>query len=213
MKPSLDELVGRVTALVAATPAPRRVVIGLTGVPGAGKTTLAQALVERLSSSLGSDLVSHVPMDGYHLADVELERLGRRDAKGAPDTFDAAGYVALIRRLREGRDEIVYAPGFDRDLEQPLAGSIPVFPAARVIVTEGNYLLLDGAWTPLRELLDEVWFCRPPESLRQERLLARHVQFGKTPEFAAQWIRATDEPNAELVLATLPHADLVVDAD
>ena len=189
---------------------PTRVLIGITGSPGAGKTTLAAHLVGRLGAELGPDRVAHVPMDGFHLADVELDRLGRRGRKGAPDTFDVDGYVALLRRLRENADPVIYAPGFDRELEQPIAGSIPVPRSAAVIVTEGNYLLLDGRWAGIRPLLTEVWFCRPDETLRSAWLLDRHVRFGKTPEAARAWIAATDEPNAALVAATLPRADLVV---
>jgi pantothenate kinase len=168
--------------------------------------------VRELNGS-GEPWVAHVPMDGFHLADVELERLGRRDRKGAPDTFDAAGYAALLRRLREDADgeDIVYAPGFERDLEQPLAGAVPVPPTARLVVTEGNYLLLDtGAWARVRPQLDEVWFCALDETERIRRLVARHEQFGKAHAEAVAWVHRTDQRNAELVEATWERADLVV---
>ena len=151
-------------------------------------------------------------MDGFHLADVELDRLGRRDRKGAPDTFDAAGYAALLRRLREEADgDIVYAPGFERVLEQPIAGAIPVPPTARLVVTEGNYLLLDtGAWARVRPQLDEVWFCEADEPERIRRLIARHEEFGKPHDQAVAWVLGSDQRNAELVAATRDRADLVV---
>jgi pantothenate kinase len=151
-------------------------------------------------------------MDGFHLADAELERLGRRDRKGAPDTFDAAGYAALLGRLREETyDDVVYAPGFERVLEQPLAGAIPVPPTARLVITEGNYLLLTtGAWSRVRPLLDEAWFCEVPERERVRRLVARHEEFGKTHEEAAAWVSRSDERNADLVATTRGRADLVV---
>ena len=211
MKLSYHDLTQRVCARL--NNAPTRVIIGITGSPGAGKTTLAEQLVSRLAGELGSAQVGHVPMDGYHLADVALDRLGLRDRKGAPATFDAEGYVALLRRLRENADPVIYAPGFDRVIEQPIAGSIAVPRAARVIVTEGNYLLLDGPWAGARALVDEVWFCRPDENVRLERLLARHVEFGKTPEAAVAWMASTDQPNADAIAATLDHADLVVQVD
>lgn len=161
----------------------------------------------------GEPWVAHVPMDGFHLADAELDRLGRRDRKGAPDTFDAAGYAALLRRLREEADgdDIVYAPGFERDLEQPLAGAVPVPPTARLVVTEGNYLLLGtGAWARVRSALDEVWFCEVDEAERVRRLVARHEEFGKARAQAVAWVLGTDQRNADLVAATRDRADLVV---
>ncbi|MEU3948490.1 nucleoside/nucleotide kinase family protein [Streptomyces sp. NPDC029526] len=192
----------------------RRAILGIAGSPGAGKSTLAERLVRELNSTGRHPWVTHVPMDGFHLADAELERLGRRDRKGAPDTFDAAGYAALLVRLRaQPDDEVVYAPAFERVLEQPVAGAIPVPPTARLVVTEGNYLLCEeGAWGQLRSLLDEVWFCAPDEEDRFRRLVARHVEFGKPYDEAVAWVRRSDERNADLVARTMPRADLVVPA-
>jgi pantothenate kinase len=204
---TFDDLLTRARALAADRP---RAVLGIAGSPGSGKSTLAGRLVRALNED-GPPWVAQVPMDGFHLADAELERLGLRDRKGAPDTFDAAGYAALLRRLREETGDVVYAPGFERVLEQPVAGAIPVPPAARLVVTEGNYLLLGtGAWARVRPQLDEVWFCELDEQERIRRLIARHEEFGKGHEEAVAWVRGTDQRNAELVAATRDRADLVV---
>jgi len=120
----------------------RRALLGIAGPPGAGKSTLAEGLVEAIAAVQTADWVAHVPMDGFHLADVQLERLGARDRKGAPDTFDVDGYAHLLRRLLEHPDQPSYAPGFERILEQPIAAAVVVPPSARLVVTEGNYLLL-----------------------------------------------------------------------
>ena len=117
MTPTFTDLVDRARALTGRG---HRAVLGITGAPAAGKSTLAENLVRALGAA-----VAHVPMDGFHLADAELDRLGRRDRKGAPDTFDALGYAALLRRLRDDEDDVVYAPGFERVIEQPFAGAIP----------------------------------------------------------------------------------------
>ncbi|MFJ4833470.1 nucleoside/nucleotide kinase family protein [Streptomyces sp. NPDC088747] len=187
-----------------------RALLGIAGSPGSGKTTLAERLVRELNGD-GPAWAAQVPMDGFHLADVELDRLGRRDRKGAPDTFDAAGYAALLRRLREDEEDLVYAPGFERTLEQPLAAAVPVPRTARLIITEGNYLLLrDAAWTRVRCQLDEVWFRELDEAERLRRLVARHEEFGKDHETALAWVLGTDQRNADLVAATRDRADLVV---
>ncbi|MER5910834.1 nucleoside/nucleotide kinase family protein [Streptomyces sp. NPDC001982] len=187
-----------------------RAILGIAGSPGAGKTTLAAHLVQALNGS-GEPWAAHVPMDGFHLADAELDRLGRRDRKGAPDTFDAAGYAALLRRLREDRDDVVYAPGFERVLEQPIPGVIPVPPEIRFVVTEGNYLLLEtGSWARVRPLLDEVWFCEADEQERIRRLVARHEEFGKDHASALAWVLGTDQRNADLIATTRDRADLIV---
>lgn len=200
------DLVSRIGALPGD-----RVVVGVAGCPGAGKSTLVAALLTALAAEHGPESVAHVPMDGFHLADVELARLGRSDRKGAPDTFDAGGYVALLRRIAAHDEDVVYAPAFERDLEQPVAGAIPVPRTARVVLTEGNYLLLDApGWRAVPGLLDAAWFCDVDPALRHERLVARHVAFGKTPAEAAAWVAAVDGPNAALVEASRDRADLVV---
>ena len=196
------ELVERAAALAAG---PGRSVLGITGPPGAGKSTLAAALVD----ALGGRAVL-VPMDGFHLADDELRRLGRADRKGAPDTFDAAGYVHLLRRLRQRDDDVVHAPVFRRELELAEAGAIPVPRDVPLVVTEGNYLLLDGPFAPVRDLLVQCWYVDVDPDLRLARLLARHERHGRTPAAARRWVGVTDEPNARLVESTRARADVVV---
>ncbi|MEU6576659.1 nucleoside/nucleotide kinase family protein [Streptomyces sp. NPDC046805] len=207
---TFDDLLARARDLATGG---RRAILGIAGSPGAGKTTLAERLVGELNGP-GEPWAAHVPMDGFHLADVELDRLGRRGRKGAPDTFDAAGYAALLRRLREEADgHTVYAPGFERVLEQPLAGVIPVPPEIRLVVTEGNYLLLGtGSWPLVRSRLDEVWFCEIDEQERIRRLVARHEEFGKDHDTAVAWVRGTDQRNADLIAPTRERADLLVPA-
>ncbi|HTJ93317.1 MAG TPA: nucleoside/nucleotide kinase family protein [Pararobbsia sp.] len=183
-----------------------RRILGITGAPGAGKSTLAEALAKALP---GRAVV--VPMDGYHLANVELERLGRASRKGAEDTFDSAGYAALLRRLREqGPDETIYAPLFRREIEEPIAGAIPVLPDVPLVITEGNYLLLDrGHWAKVRGLLDEAWYVDIDPTLRHTRLVARHIAFGRDEQAARKWVAHTDEPNAVLIDSTRARANVL----
>jgi len=203
----MDELAAAAVALVGDR---RRVVLGIAGAPGAGKSTLAEALVEAVASREGDGWVAQVPMDGFHLADAQLDRLGLRSRKGAPDTFDADGYAALLRRLVEQPDTWVYAPGFERTLEQPVAAAVVVPPSARLVVTEGNYLLLpEERWERARAQLAEVWLVSGHDDLRRSRLLERHVRFGKAPAEAEAWVAGNDDVNAALVLAT-GDADRVV---
>jgi len=200
---SSDDHIARARALLARG---GRRILGLAGPPGSGKSTLA----ERLARELGEQTVM-VPMDGFHLANEELARLGRGGRKGAPDTFDAAGYISLLRRLRAAAPgETVYAPRFNRDIEEAIAGAIAVPPDVLLVITEGNYLLLDGPWAAVRGLLDEAWYLKPDEVRRQRWLLERHMRFGRTREAALAWIAATDEPNARLIASSRSRADLVV---
>ncbi|MFC7548181.1 nucleoside/nucleotide kinase family protein [Plantactinospora sp. GCM10030261] len=198
----VEEIVARARALAATGP---RRLLGIVGAPGAGKSTLAERLVRDLGP-----VAALVPMDGFHLAEDELRRLGRHDRKGAVDTFDAAGYVALVRRLRAPDGETVYAPRFRRDLEEPIAGAIPVSPDVPLVITEGNYLLVpDGPWADLRGLLDEVWYLDLDERVRLDRLTERHRAYGRPPEVAAARARGSDQVNADLIATTADRADLV----
>jgi pantothenate kinase len=183
-----------------------RRILGITGPPAAGKSTLAQRLV----AALGDRAVG-VGMDGFHFAQRELARLGRTERKGAPDTFDVVGYVALLARLRAAGPDVVYAPDFRRDLEEPVGSAIPVPPDVPLVVTEGNYLLLDdGPWRRVRPLLDEVWFLAPTDDERVARLVARHREFGRTDAQARERALGSDQANAELVTRTARFADRVI---
>ncbi|WP_460683068.1 nucleoside/nucleotide kinase family protein [Modestobacter lapidis] len=186
-----------------------RRILGITGAPGAGKSTLCAALL----GSLGEQ-AALVGMDGFHFADVELRRLQRRDRKGAPDTFDVDGYVALLTRLRTPPAVPVYAPVFDRALEEPIGSAVPVAPATPLVLTEGNYLLLEEhGWSAVRACLDEVWYLDVPPGVREQRLLRRRRSYGHEAEAAEDWVRRVDGRNARTVEPSRSRADLVVHLD
>jgi pantothenate kinase len=183
-----------------------RRVLGIAGAPGVGKSTVADAVVDALP---GRAVL--LPMDGFHLPQAELERLGRADRRGAPDTFDAAAFARLLRRVREQGDGVLPAPGFDRAAGEPVPDAIAVPPDVPLVVVEGNYLLHDdGDWAGIRPLLDDAWFLQADDAARVERLVARHVAFGKEPDAARRWALGPDQRNAELVAATRGRADVVV---
>ncbi|MQA12183.1 MAG: nucleoside/nucleotide kinase family protein [Pseudonocardiaceae bacterium] len=202
---NFDELVARAEALIGTG---ERRLLGVCGAPASGKSTVASALTEALG-----DKAVCVGMDGFHLAQAELERLGRAARKGAPDTFDAHGYLALLSRLRDVRaGEIVYAPEFRREIEEPVACAVPVYPDIPLVITEGNYLLLDDEhpWERVRALLDETWFLAPDEEARIARLVARHERYGRSNQEAKERAYGSDQANAERIRATAHRADLVI---
>jgi len=201
-----DQLVERAAAL---TRAGTRRLLGITGAPGAGKSTLGAALLGALGD--GAALVG---MDGFHFANVELRRLQRADRKGAPDTFDVDGYVALLARLRTPPAVPVYGPVFDRALEEPIGSAVPVLPATPLVLTEGNYLLLDDhGWADVRGCLDEVWYLDVPPEVREQRLLRRRLSYGHEPRAAEDWVRTVDGSNGATVESSRSRADLVVHLD
>lgn len=206
LRVEMNILVERLQALMARG---GRQILGIAGGPGSAKSTVARALAE----AMGSRAVV-VPMDGFHLANEELVRLGRRDRKGAPDTFDVAGYRALLDRLRVGGPEVVYAPRFDRESETAVAGALPIGPEVRLVITEGNYVLLDSpGWRDIRERLDEAWFLDLNDTARRDRLIARRVRHGDTPDDAARWVDTVDLTNARLVAPSAGRADVVIRLD
>ncbi len=191
--------------------APGRVVLGIAGAPGAGKSTLAEHLVAAAAARLGPGAAAYVPMDGFHLSNLQLERLGLTGRKGSEPSFDGWGYAALLRRIREGGDEPVYAPGYSRTLHEPVAALHVVEPSARLVVTEGNYLAVGkGPWPAARACLDALWFLDTPEAVREERLHGRHTSTGFTAEAARAWVAGNDRPNGELVAATRDACDRVI---
>jgi pantothenate kinase len=189
---------------------PGRIVVGLTGPPAAGKSTLATALAAALTNDLGAPAVA-VPMDGFHLANAELARLGFENRKGAPETFDANGYINLLRRLRSDESSIVYAPAFNRTINESIGSAIPVGPAVRVVVTEGNYLLVDTPpWNEVRPLLDLALYLDAPHSTRHSALVRRQLARGLSRSAAQAWAGGSDAANARLIESTRDRADRIL---
>lgn len=205
---TVDQAVERAVELAGTN---RRTVLGIAGAPGAGKSTLARRIVTAVDARLGAGTAVQVPMDGFHLSNAALDALGRHDRKGAADTFDADGYVALVRRLVAANEDVVWAPDFDRRVDEPVAGSIAVPRAARLVVSEGNYLLDDTApWSALPTLFTETWFCAVDDGVRLDRLVGRHMRHGRDHDAARAWAVEVDGVNAARVAPTVVRASRTV---
>ncbi|WP_412872379.1 nucleoside/nucleotide kinase family protein [Curtobacterium flaccumfaciens] len=205
---TVDQALERAVELARSS---ERTVLGIAGAPGAGKSTLARRIVTEVDGRLGAGTAVQVPMDGFHLSNAALDALGRHDRKGAADTFDADGYVALVRRLVTADEDVVWAPDFDRRVDEPVAGSIAVPRAARLVVSEGNYLLDDAApWSALPELFTETWFCAVPDDVRLDRLVGRHMRHGRDHDAARAWAVEVDGVNAARVAPTVIRASRTV---
>jgi pantothenate kinase len=188
-----------------------RFLLGITGPPAAGKSTLAEALAAAVDAQHGAGFAVVAPLDGFHLSNQTLDRLGLRAVKGAPQTFDAAAFVGLLQRLREEPASTVLWPDFDRVAEATVPEAIPIDPEARLVITEGNYLLLDQPWwREVRQLLDEVWYVDAPRDVLRHRLIERQIAGGRPEAEAVRHVDESDLPNAELVARTEHLADKVI---
>jgi pantothenate kinase len=192
---------------------PGRRLLGLCGPPAAGKSTLARALDEGIDARLGPGTAAWLPLDGFHLSNAQLERLGLADRKGSPPTFDVHGYLALLRRVAAELDHDLYIPDYDRALHEPVAARHVIGPAVRLVVTEGNYLGMDApGWRETAEPLDQLWYVDAPDALRERRLSDRHLGNGSSSDRTRARVEGNDRPNGELVKTARGRCDRVVGA-
>jgi pantothenate kinase len=202
---SIDEALSRIKDL--ALKHSGRFIIGIVGKPGAGKSTLTSHLIENLPK----DSVSLVPMDGYHLSNLQLKNLGLTDRKGAFNTFDSNGYVSLLKRINTETDQDIYYPVFHREIEESYAADGVVLANTKIVLTEGNYLLFDKAgWEKVAAELTEIWYININDDVRIDRLVKRHEFYGKDKESALNWATGTDEINAKIVESTAARADVII---
>ncbi|TAM70549.1 MAG: nucleoside/nucleotide kinase family protein [Microbacteriaceae bacterium] len=200
----IDALAAELRERLATTP---RIVLGIVGAPGSGKSTFAL----RLRAAFGDQEAAIVPMDGFHLAQSVIAGTPLAQRRGAPDTFDVEGYLTLLRRLRARDERVVYAPSYRRGLEEPIAASVAVSRDVRLVITEGNYLLAElVGWREVRDLLDDAWFVDIPDTLRVSQLIRRHIAFGMTVDAATAWANGPDARNAQLVASSRHRASRVI---
>jgi pantothenate kinase len=200
------------TALINAyTNQEKRFLLGITGIPGAGKSTMAAALAKRINETLTKNIAIVVPMDGFHLHNDILKKRGLFAQKGAPETFDAEGFTALIKQIALDRDHSVYCPAYNRNLHNPVPNAVLVEKHHRIIIIEGNYLLLPTApWQELKNFFSETWFIDISPTITKQRLIRRHMRSGRPLHEALTKIDSTDMPNAKLILNTKPLADKII---
>jgi pantothenate kinase len=189
-----------------------RFLLGITGCPGAGKSTFSALLAAALNKLMGKETAIVVPMDGFHLPNTVLEERGLRSLKGIPETFDAEKFIKLLGRLRRDLPEKILCPIYDRELlDDRVENAIEVESSKRIIIVEGNYLLLDDPpWNQARHELDQVWYLDAPREITEKRLVQRHMDGGRNLEQALKKVEETDLPNTSLVERTRICADKVV---
>lgn len=193
---------------LASTQGQKRRIVAIAGAPGAGKSTFAEALRAALSERVHCEVL---PMDGFHFDDIVLNARGHRPRKGAPHTFDVGGFAATLARLAEDNGSEVAVPVFDRSIEIARAGARIIEPDARLILADGNYLLLDDPdWTPIQQFFDQTVFLEVPVQVLEQRLYARWDGFGLSEGEIRTKLEGNDLPNARLVAQFSRPADIIV---
>jgi len=208
---SLTEIVRYILQLRETADSAERVMIGIAGAPGSGKSTLAEALVPLLNSELinRNEISVVVPMDGFHLDNRVLQAHGTQNVKGSPQTFDVAGFLALLQRVRTSSADVLYAPVFDRDADLSRNAAQEIHAKHSVVLVEGNYLLLDQPiWRDIRSLLNCSIALDVPMDTLEQRLVQRWLHHDHTENEAIERAQANDLPNARLVLSASVKADL-----
>jgi pantothenate kinase len=203
----LDDLAKQIIQNGAGT---KRYIVAIAGPPASGKTTLTRNLCDNINSQVNSSLCITVPMDGFHLSNEKLNQMDMRHVKGAPLTFDAKGFVELIQRIRLDNDAVAI-PEFDRELDAVVFGDQSVDPDHRIIIVEGNFILLDEApWDQLKAMFDLSVMLIPEEQTLEKRLISRWENYNHSEEEAKVRAFSNDIPNAKYVLANSMQADIKV---